>query len=63
MGVEITKTFTMSVKYSRDDGEDLAVSSIQYQQMLTEMTKRITEQAEASMGIVSSHIVGSVSVV
>lgn len=62
MGVQLTKTFTMTVIYSRDDGEDLVASNIQYQQMLENITKRITEEAESQMGIVSSHISGSVAV-
>jgi len=62
MGTTITKNFSMDVIYSKDDGEDLVVSNIQYTQMLADITKRITEEAEASMGIVSSHIVGSITV-
>ena len=62
MGTTITKNFSVDVKYSREDGEDLGATDLNYTQMLENITKRITEECEAQMGIVSSHIVGSVSV-
>jgi len=62
MGAKITKTFSVDVIFSRDDEETLCITDLNYTQMLAELTKRITEQAEASMGIVSSHIVGDVAV-
>ena len=62
MATEITKNFSMDVKFSRDDEENLSATDLDYTQMLTAMTKRITQEAESSMGIVSSHIVGDVTV-
>ena len=62
MATEITKNFSMDVKFSRDDEENLSVTDINYTQMLTAMAKRIKQEAESSMGIVSSHIVGDVTV-
>jgi len=63
MGIQITKNFNVDVIYSRDDEEDLVASDLNYTQMLENITKRITEECEAQMGIVSSHIDGSVTVV
>lgn len=62
MGTERTKTLSVTVKFSRDDGENLSITDLNYTQMLNNLKKRITEEAESSMGIVSSHIVGSVSI-
>lgn len=62
MATKITKNFSVNVIYSRDDEENLGATDINYTQMLANITKRITEECEAQMGKVSSHIVGSVSV-
>lgn len=62
MATTITKTFSVTVLFSKDDETNLAASNLQYTQMLANMTKRIGQEAESQMGIVSSHIVGSVGV-
>ncbi len=62
MATVITKNFSVDVKFSRDDEENLSVSDIIYLQLLAQITKSITEQCEASMGIHEAHIDGEVTV-
>lgn len=63
MGTTITKNFSVDVIYSRDDEENLSVTDLNYTQMLANLKKRIAQDVESSMGILSSHIVGSVSII
>jgi len=62
MGATITKTFTMSIIFSRDDEETLCIDDIHYLQLLAQMKKSIGELTHGSMGVVSTHIVGEVEV-
>ncbi len=62
MATHITKNFNVDVKFTKADGEELAVDDIIYLQLLAQITKSITEQCEASMGVHEAHIIGSVSV-
>ena len=61
MGTTISKTYTMTVKYSRDDSEDLAADFLTYTTLKTSVKKAISEVVPRSKGIVSVHIVGEVS--
>ena len=61
MSTSITKTFSVTVKFSRDDQEDLAADLIAYTELKKELKKSIGEIVTASKGILSSHIVGDVS--
>ena len=62
MGATITKTFTMSIIFSRDDNETLCIDDINYLQLLAQMKKSIGELSESSRGIISTHISGEVTV-
>jgi len=62
MGATITKTFTMSIIFSRDDDETLCIDDINYLQLLAQMKKSIGELSEGSRGIISTHISGEVTV-
>jgi len=61
MATQITKTFSVICIFSRDDEEDLGATDLNYLQMKTAIKKRIAQDVVSSMGIVSSHISGSVS--
>ena len=63
MGTHITKNFNVDVKFTKGDGEELAVDDIIYLQLLEQITKSITQQVEASMGIHEAHIDGEVTVI
>ena len=61
MADTISKTFSITIKFNRDDGEDLAADFLTYNQLKSEVKKAISGVVSASKGIVSAHIVGSVS--
>lgn len=57
MATSITKTYTVKVKYSRDDGVDLAADFLTYTELKSFIKKGLGELVEAQKGIVSSHLV------
>ena len=61
MATTINKTFTITVNYSRDDGENLADDFLTYTELKSEIKKAVGEVVPRSKGIVSAHIVGEVS--
>lgn len=63
MAKEITKNFSVDVIFSKDDVSELETDDIIYLRLLAQITKGITEQVEASMGIHEAHISGSVTVI
>ena len=62
MAETITKNFSVDVKFTKGDREDLAADDMIYLRLLAQITKGITEQVEASMGIHEAHIDGEVTV-
>lgn len=62
MATEITKNFSVGVKFTKADGETLAADDIIYVQLLAQIKKSITEQCEASMGVYEAHIDGEITV-
>ena len=63
MATEINKTFSVAVKYTRNDEETISSTDLAYVKMVAQMSKSIGELANASMGAIDAHIVGEVSVV
>jgi len=61
MATNQTKTFSVTVIFSKDTEENLAADEIHYLELKTMIKKRIAQDVECSEGIISSHIVGSVS--
>jgi len=64
MGTEITKTFSVTVVFSvesQNSLENLSASDINYLSLKTTIKKRLAQDVECSQGVISSHIVGSVS--
>jgi len=63
MATEIIKTFTMAVKYTRNDEEAISPTDIAYMKMVAQLSKSIGELGNSSMGEIDAHIVDVVSVV
>lgn len=61
MAKEFSKIYTMTVKYSRDDGEALADTDLEATELRKHIKKAVGEVVPISRGILSAHIVGSVS--
>jgi len=57
----ITKTYTLNVSYDRDDEESLSESDLEYIELQKKIMKRVADVVPISAGIVSCHIVGTVS--
>ncbi len=62
MASEITKNFSVDVKFTKGSVEEFAADDIIYLRLLAQITKGITEQVEASMGIHEAHADGKVTV-
>lgn len=61
MATEIEKTYSITVKYSRDDVGTLADTDLEYTELRSHIMKKIGQAVPVSRGILSAHIVGSVS--
>lgn len=61
MATSFSKTYSVTVDFSRDDEAALTDADIQAAEMRAEIIIRIKEAVESSKGIYSSHISGSVS--
>lgn len=61
MATTVEKTYSITIKYSRDDGKDLTDSDLEYTTLRAKIMKSIAETVPISQGILSAHIVGSVS--
>ena len=62
MAKSFNKTYSMTLKFSRDDGEDLADSDLRATQLRKIIREGIVSSfGNASMGEISSHIVGEIS--
>lgn len=61
MATEFTKTYQIQIKYSRDDGATLVDTDLEATELRALLKKMIGEVVPASRGILSAHIVGSVS--
>ena len=61
MAQSFNKTYTIVVKYQRDDLETLADTDLEATELRKVIKKNIGEVVPASRGILSAHIVGTVS--
>ncbi len=61
MATSFNKTYTITVKYSRDDGEALADTDLEATELRKHIKKAVGEVVPASRGILSAHIVGTVT--
>ena len=61
MAQNFNKTYTITVKYQRDDLATLTDADLEAEQLRTVIKKRVEEVVPASRGILSAHIVGEVS--
>lgn len=61
MATSFNKTYTIEIKYQRDDLETLANTDLEATELRSLIKKNIGEVVPASRGILSAHIVGTVS--
>ncbi len=61
MATTFSKTYSVTVDFSRDDEETITESDLQSVEMRAEIQARILSAVQSSKGIYSSHIDGSVS--
>lgn len=61
MATSFNKTYTITIKYQRDDLATLVDADLEATELRTLLKKNIGEVVPASRGILSAHIVGSVS--
>jgi len=61
MATSITKTYSITIKYSRDDEGTLTDTNLEYTELREHIMKKIEQSVPASRGILSAHISGSVS--
>ena len=61
MATSFNKTYTIVIKYQRDDLATLADTDLEATELRTLLKKNIGEVVPASRGILSAHIVGTVS--
>lgn len=61
MATSFNKTYTLTVKYSRDDGKALADTDLEATELRKHVKKAVGEVVPVSRGILSAHIVGTVS--
>ena len=57
----VTKTYSISIKYSRDDGETLLETDLKFTELRKVILEAINGVVPISQGITSAHIVGEVS--
>ncbi len=58
--IVITKTYTVSVEYSRNDREEVCETCLAYQRLRELISKLISQSVDISMGEMDAHIVGDV---
>ena len=61
MAQSFNKTYTITIKYQRDDLATLTDADLEATELRTLIKKRVEGVVPASRGILSAHIVGSVS--
>jgi len=61
MAQSFNKTYTIVIKYQRDDLATLTDTDLEATELRTLIKKRVEESVPASRGILSAHIVGEVS--
>lgn len=61
MSTEFNKTYTLVVKYKRDDLATLTDADLEATELRTLIKKRVEGVVPASRGILSVHIVGEVT--
>lgn len=61
MATEFNKTYTIVIKYRRDDLATLADTDLEATELRKVIKKNISEVVPASKGILSAHIVGEVT--
>jgi len=61
MATSITKTYSITVKYSRDDVRTLTDTDLEYAELRKHIMKKIEQSVPCQRGILSAHISGSVS--
>ena len=62
MAKSFNKTYAMTIKFSRDDGKDLLDTDLHSEQLRKVLREGIVSHyGNASLGMVSSHIVGEIS--
>lgn len=61
MATEFEKTYSITVKYKRDDLATLTDADLEATELRTLIKKRVEEVVPASKGILSAHIVGTVT--
>lgn len=61
MATSFNKTYTIVVKYSYDDGATITDSDLNAGILRSEIIKKVGAVVPRSKGILSAHIVGSVS--
>lgn len=61
MAKEIRKTYSITIKYSRDDGADLSPTDLEFTELRKKILERIAKIVPISQGILSAHIVGEIS--
>lgn len=61
MATSITKTYSITVKYSRDDEGAITDTDLEYTELRAHVMKKIGQAVPVSRGILSAHISGSVS--
>ena len=61
MATEFEKTYSITVRYARDDGATLADSDLGATELRASIKKAVSQVVSASRGILSAHIVGEVS--
>ena len=61
MAQSFNKTYTITIKYQRDDLETLTDADLEATELRSFIKKKIAGAVPASRGILSAHIVGTVS--
>ena len=61
MATSFEKTYTIVIKYQRDDVETLTDADLEATELRASIKKKIASAVPASRGILSAHIVGSVT--
>ena len=61
MGTTVTKTYSITVRYSKDDSGNLGASDLAYTELRAKIIKKLGQVVPMSQGNTSAHIVGSVT--
>jgi len=58
--MSVQKTYSITIEYSKDDGETLSESNHEYKELRKIILKRLNFITPISQGVTSAHIIGKV---